>query len=99
MPQPIDISADIVEVYEDNTWKPITKRGKLPGAKQVYRKRPGLNDIITLLDKPGVVPSDYTPILRRYIEDGKILVEPPSLEEIRKYVLEQLAELPELTPI
>ncbi len=99
MPQPIDISADIVEVYEDNTWKPITKRGKLPGAKQVYRKRPGLNDIITLLDKPGVVPSDYTPLLRRYIEDGKILVEPPSLEEIRKYVLEQLAELPELTPI
>ena len=99
MPQPIDISADIVEVYEDNTWKPITKRGKLPGAKQVYRKRPGLNDIITLLDKPGAVPSDYTPLLRRYIEDGKILVEPPSLEEIRKYVLEQLAELPELTPI
>jgi nicotinate phosphoribosyltransferase len=99
MPQPIDISADIVEIYEDNTWKPITKRGKLPGAKQVYRKRPGLNDIITLLDKPGVVPSDYTPLLRRYIEDGKILVEPPSLEEIRKYVLEQLAELPELTPI
>jgi nicotinate phosphoribosyltransferase len=99
MPPSIDISADIVEVYEDNTWKPITKRGKLPGAKQVYRKRPGLNDIITLLDKPGVVPSDYTPLLRRYIEDGRILVEPPSLEEIRKYVLGQLAELPELTPI
>lgn len=99
MPPSIDISADIVEVYEDNTWKPITKRGKLPGAKQVYRKRPGLNDIITLLDKPGVVPSDYTPLLKKYIEDGRILVEPPSLEEIRKYVLEQLAELPELTPI
>ena len=98
-PPSIDISADIVEVYEDNTWKPITKRGKLPGAKQVYRKRPGLNDIITLLDKPGVVPSDYTPLLKKYIEDGRILVEPPSLEEIRKYVLEQLAELPELTPI
>lgn len=99
MPPSIDISADIVEVYEDNTWKPITKRGKLPGAKQVYRKRPGLNDIITLLDRPGVVPSDYTPLLKKYIEDGRILVEPPSLEEIRKYVLEQLAELPELTPI
>ena len=99
MPPSIDISADIVEVYEDNTWKPITKRGKLPGAKQVYRKRPGLNDIITLLDKPGVVPSDYTPLLKKYIEDGRILLEPPSLEEIRKYVLEQLAELPELTPI
>ncbi|MCC6043469.1 MAG: nicotinate phosphoribosyltransferase [Desulfurococcaceae archaeon] len=99
MPPSIDISVDIVEVYEDNTWKPITKRGKLPGAKQVYRKRPGLNDIITLLDKPGVVPSDYTPLLKKYIEDGRILVEPPSLEEIRKYVLEQLAELPELTPI
>jgi len=95
MPPSIDISADIVEIYEDRVWKPITKRGKLPGAKQVYRKRPGLNDIVTLLDNPGSIPDGYTPLLRKYIENGKLLVELPSLEDIRRYVLEQLREVGE----
>jgi len=95
MPPSIDISADIVEVYEDGSWKPITKRGKLPGAKQVYRKRPGLNDIVVLLDKPGVIAEGYTPLLRKYLEEGKLLVNLPSLSEIRKYVLEQLGEVSE----
>lgn len=95
MPPSIDISADIVELYEDGVWKPITKRGKLPGAKQVYRKRPGLNDIVTLLDKPLEVPEGYTPLLRKYLEDGKLVCELPRLEEIRSYVLSQLEEVPE----
>jgi len=99
MPPSIDISADIVEIYEDRVWKPITKRGKLPGAKQVYRKRPGLNDIVTLLDNPGSIPDGYTPLLRKYIENGKLLVELPSLEDIRRYVLEQLREVGEPQPI
>ena len=95
MPPSIDISADIVELYEDGVWKPITKRGKLPGAKQVYRKRPGLNDIVTLLDKPLEVPEGYTPLLRKYLENGKLVCELPRLEEIRSYVLSQLEEVPE----
>ncbi|MEM1879974.1 MAG: nicotinate phosphoribosyltransferase [Desulfurococcaceae archaeon] len=95
MPPSIDISADIVELYEDGEWKPITKRGKLPGAKQVYRKRPGLNDIVTLLDKPLEVPEGYTPLLRKYLENGKLVYELPRLEEIRSHVLSQLEEVPE----
>ncbi|MEM0198975.1 MAG: nicotinate phosphoribosyltransferase [Desulfurococcaceae archaeon] len=95
MPPSIDISADIVELYEDGEWKPITKRGKLPGAKQVYRKRPGLNDIVTLLDKPLEVPEGYTPLLRKYLENGKLVCELPRLEEIRSHVLSQLEEVPE----
>ncbi|MEM1695747.1 MAG: nicotinate phosphoribosyltransferase [Candidatus Aenigmatarchaeota archaeon] len=95
IPPSIDISADIVELYEDGKWKPITKRGKLPGAKQVYRKRPGLNDIVTLLDEPVVVPEGYTPVLRKYLENGKLVCELPKLEEIRSYVLSQLEEVPE----
>lgn len=98
MPPSVDISADIVEVYEDGTWKPITKRGKLPGAKQVYRKRPGLNDIVTLLDKPVNVPEGYTPLLIKYMENGELLVDLPRLEDIRAYVLDQLGEVPEPTP-
>jgi nicotinate phosphoribosyltransferase len=95
MPPSVDISADIVEIFEDGEWKPITKRGKLPGAKQVYRKRPGLNDIITLLEKPCNIPEGYTPLLRKYLEDGKLVEKLPGLNSIRDYVLEQLREVPE----
>jgi nicotinate phosphoribosyltransferase len=95
MPPSVDISADIVEIFEDGEWKPITKRGKLPGAKQVYRKRPGLNDIITLLEKPCNIPEGYIPILRKYLEDGKLVEKLPELNSIRDYVLEQLREVPE----
>ncbi|MEM2025759.1 MAG: nicotinate phosphoribosyltransferase [Desulfurococcaceae archaeon] len=95
MPPSIDISADIVEVFEDNEWKPITKRGKLPGAKQVYRKRPGLNDVVTLLEKGGKMPADYQPLMRKYIEGGRVASALPSLKEIRDYVIEQLKEVPE----
>ncbi|MFZ8791899.1 MAG: nicotinate phosphoribosyltransferase [Thermosphaera aggregans] len=94
-PPSIDISADVVEVYENGVWKPIAKRGKLPGAKQVYRKRPGLNDIVRLLDSPGDAPPDYEQLLKPYIIDGKLVRKPPTVLEIRKYVLEQLKEVPD----
>lgn len=97
MPPSVDISADIVEVYENGAWKPFTKRGKLPGAKQVYRKRPGLNDIVALMDNPGNIPEDYTPLLLKYLDNGEPVRELPSLEDIRRYVLEQLREVPEPT--
>jgi len=95
MPPSVDISADIVEVYEDGVWKPFTKRGKLPGAKQVYRRRPGLNDIIRPMNEPGDIPEGYRELLVKYIEDGEVLRTLPTLSEIRSYVLEQLSEVPE----
>jgi len=95
MPPSVDISADIVEVFEDGVWKPLTKRGKLPGAKQVYRKRPGLNDIVTLLDKPGEISENYIPLLRKYLDNGRLIEKLPDLDTIRNYVLEQLREVPE----
>lgn len=94
-PPNVDISADIVEVYEGGSWKPMAKRGKFPGAKQLYRKRPGLNDVVTLLDSSDK-PEGYTPMLKKYIENGRLLAEKlPSPQEIRAYVLEQLKEVPE----
>ncbi|MCD6300780.1 MAG: nicotinate phosphoribosyltransferase [Staphylothermus sp.] len=99
MPKSIDISADIVEVYEDNEWKPISKRGKLPGAKQLYRKRPGLNDFVGLMNKSKPPSEEYIPMLKKYIDNGVLVEKLPSLEEIRKYVLEQLSEIEEPEPL
>jgi len=92
-PPSVDLSADIVEKYVDGKWIPYTKRGKWPGAKQVYRcgDTPD-SDVITLLDeKPPA--SNCKPLLVKYMENGKIIRDLPSIKEIRNYVIEQLKKV------
>ena len=91
----VDFSADIVEKFENGKWVPFTKRGKWPGAKQVYRcgDTPD-SDIITLLDDKPPRP-ECKPLLKKVMERGKIITELPSAKEIREYVLEQLKKLPD----
>ncbi len=95
-PPSIDISMDIIEVERDGRWTPITKRGKWPGMKQLYRCSP-LNDTII---KWGVEPvhkcgdgSKPKPLLEKIMEKGVVIKELPSIDEIRSYVLSQLSEL------
>ncbi|ADI31479.1 nicotinate phosphoribosyltransferase [Staphylothermus hellenicus] len=98
-PKSIDISADIVEIYDNGEWIPVSKRGKLPGAKQLYRRRPGLNDYIGLLNRSTPPSPDYKPLLKKYIDNGELIEKLPSIQEIRNYVLEQLREVPEPEPV
>ncbi|MCY0859430.1 MAG: nicotinate phosphoribosyltransferase [Sulfolobaceae archaeon] len=92
-PESVDFSADIVEKEIDGKWIPFTKRGKWPGAKQVYRcgDTPD-SDIITMLNE-APPSSNCKPLLVKYMENGRIIQKLPSLEEIREYVLQQLAKL------
>lgn len=99
MPKPIDISMDIVEIFDEDqgAWKPVSKRGKLPGMKQVYRCIPVIEDYI---DRPGkhVVcrdGSEAKPLLELYLDNGELVKELPSVENIRRYVLDQLKVLEE----
>jgi len=93
-PPSIDISMDIVEVYENGEWKPITKRGKLPGAKQLYRCRVGEEYIRPLnAEPPFCGQKKAIPLLEKYIDKGKLVKELPAVSEIREYVLNQLKEL------
>ncbi|MCE4624293.1 MAG: nicotinate phosphoribosyltransferase [Desulfurococcales archaeon] len=97
----IDISMDIVEVDRGDGWKPISKRGKLPGAKKLYRCPP-LKNIVTLWEAEPPTCEDGSkaePLLVKYIENGKLVRELPSLDEVRQYVLEQLKHLPEPEPL
>ncbi len=94
-PPNVDLSMDVVEVDRGGGWTPITKRGKLPGARQVYRC-PGLVDVITPWDAeapecPG--GGRASPLLVKYMEHGRIVRDLPSPREIREYVLSQLREL------
>ncbi len=97
----VDISMDIVEVDRGDGWKPESKRGKLPGSKRLYRCPP-LQNIVTLWYEEAPECSDGSsakPLLIKYIENGRIIRELPSIDEIRGYVLEQLKYLPEPEPL
>ncbi len=92
-PPNIDISMDIVEVNRDGEWIPLSKRGKLPGARGLY-ECDGTR-IAALLSNP---PSGCKPITRVYMESGKLASRLPSIDEIRSYVISQLKALPPSEP-
>jgi len=86
--KPVDFSLDIVEVEG----KPITKRGKLSGRKQVYRCENGHYHLVPAdkkLEKCPVCGAKVEPLLKPLIENGEIVAELPKARKIREYVLEQ----------
>ncbi|MCC6031588.1 MAG: nicotinate phosphoribosyltransferase [Pyrobaculum sp.] len=87
-PPSVDLSMDIVEVEVNGKWVPITKRGKLPGFKQVYKC--GTRHVVVRWGEPATCGE---PLLVKWIENGVVVRTPPSEGEIREYVLQQLKEL------
>lgn len=65
---PVDFALDIVEVDGE----PAAKRGKLSGAKEVYRTPDGGHHV-QLADRAG--PTDGTSLLEPVIEDGEVVAE------------------------
>ncbi len=92
----VDISADIVEVYVNDRWEPRAKRGKIPLSLQVYRCNVNEDYIVPFDNKTPQYCKDGSqarPLLVKYLENGELIRELPSLDEIRNYVLEQLKEV------
>ncbi len=98
-PPSIDVSMDIVEAYDEKSgeWRPITKRGKLAGFKQVHRC-PGFKDVVTMwgsrVDCINGAPEE---LLVKVMEGGKPLIVDDDYE-IRGRVLRQLRELEGASP-
>ncbi len=88
-PPSIDLALDIVEVEG----RPLAKRGKLPGRKQVYRCR-RMHDVIVPfgreLERCTVCGEPVRQLLRKVMESGELTVDLPSAREIRSRVLERL---------
>ena len=86
----IDFAMDIVEVEG----KPIAKRGKMAGRKQVWRCNNCLIDIVLPINKPKPkcpkCNKEMTEMLKPVIINGKIVTKLPTATEIRNYVLNQL---------
>ncbi|WP_457751548.1 nicotinate phosphoribosyltransferase [Thermococcus sp.] len=86
--KPVDFSLDIVEIKG----KPITKRGKLSGRKQIYRCENGHYHRVPAekkLERCPVCGAKVEPLLQPLIENGEIVAKLPKAREIREYVLEQ----------
>jgi len=94
-PQPVDIGGDIVEVNKGGEWVPISKRGKLPGAKKVYRCSTLEYEVVPWNSTPSKCFED---VLELYLQEGRLVKKLPSPQELREYVLSQLKNLPEPTP-
>jgi nicotinate phosphoribosyltransferase len=91
----IDFALDLVE----KEGKPVAKRGKLGGRKEVWRCERCLREVVLPLGRgPPACPScgsPCSPLLLPLVREGK--VQPlPGVEEIRERVLEQLEKLPPL---
>ena len=88
----IDFSMDIVEVEG----KPIAKRGKLSGRKELYTC-PECNKraVIPKKNEPWICPTckkEGSPLLKQYIKDGKIQLDLPKPQEIRAKVIKEIGQ-------
>ncbi len=86
--KPVDFSLDIVEIEG----KPLTKRGKLSGRKQVYRCENGHYHRVPggkKLERCPICGAKVEALLRPLIENGEVVAELPKARDIREYVLGQ----------
>lgn len=94
-PESVDLALDIVE----RNGTPLSKRGKLPGRKQVYRCE-RMHDVLTTWSKQvercPVCGKAVTPLIKPIIIRGEVVAEIPTAKKIREKVLEQLSLLQQL---
>ncbi len=84
----IDYSMDIVAIEGE----PVAKRGKFSGRKDVYRKN--VHEYY-VYPQGHEVQKDLQPMLVKYLDNGELVEELPTAQEIRAYVMEQLPAVKE----
>jgi nicotinate phosphoribosyltransferase len=92
----LNFALDIMEI----DGKPMAKRGKRSGSKQVYRCRACGTTVVVPAHKPVqrcACGGDVEPLLKPLIVQGKLVRDLPPPRTIREYVLEQLGRV-ELLP-
>jgi nicotinate phosphoribosyltransferase len=94
-PPSVDIALDIVEV----NGQPRSKKGKLPGRKQVYRCDMFHDTVVPWTKELEACPKcnrPVKPLLKPLIKQGKIVADLPTVREIREKVILQLKALSKL---
>ncbi len=95
-PPSVDMSMDIVEKEINGEWIPYSKRGKYPGAKNVFRCGTLDYEIRRFGEQPEKCVEN---IMIKWLENGQPIRDLPVIDQVREYVLKQLKEVPEPEPI
>jgi nicotinate phosphoribosyltransferase len=88
----LSFALDIMEIEG----KPMAKRGKRSGAKQVWRVPGTVDNVVLPAGKPAPVGPDgrpAEPLLKPLIAGGKLVRDLPPPRTLREYVLEQMARI------
>ncbi len=92
----IDFNMKIVEVEKEGRLVPKTKRGDISGRKEVYRS---FSDGADIVAPAGFTPPEgYLPLLSKAIENGRLLIQPEGIDEIRKRVASRISWIKEKSP-
>jgi nicotinate phosphoribosyltransferase len=88
----LSFALDIMEIEG----KPLAKRGKRSGSKQVWRLPGSVQNVVCPASKPAPVGPDgrsAEPLLKPLLVNGRIVRDLPPPRTIRDYVLEQMAQI------
>jgi nicotinate phosphoribosyltransferase len=85
----LNFALDIMEIEG----KPMAKRGKMSGAKDVLRQRGTLETIVLPAGAPPPAGT-WDPMLKPLVTGGRVARDLPPPRTIRDFVLEQLAPVP-----
>src|SRR6266511_1531261 len=88
----LSFALDIMEIEG----KPMAKRGKRSGSKQVWRLPGTVRNLVQAAGKPAPAGPDGRPaegLLKPLIADGRVVRDLPPPRTLREYVLEQMAQV------
>ena len=86
----LNFALDIMEIEG----KPMAKRGKWSGAKDVYRRRGTRETVVLPAGRRPSGDGPWEPLLKPLVSAGRIVRDLPPPRTIRDFVLDQLAPMP-----
>jgi nicotinate phosphoribosyltransferase len=93
----IDYAMDIVSMKENGDWRPVAKRGKFSGKKEVWQCHNCMETHVTLQERNVPVCKRCKQPTRKLtmclLEEGKILQSTRKPSEIRNDILEQISKV------
>jgi nicotinate phosphoribosyltransferase len=87
----LNFALDIMEIEG----RPMAKRGKWSGAKDVFRRRGSREAVVVPAGTPPPAPAgEWEPLLKPLVQRGRIARDLPPPRTLREHVLEQLRRVP-----